>query len=272
MSSLPKGRSAYSPRAYATRACLMERVACDPGGAEQLLEPGVRSALRRELPGQTALGPFKTEIANYATLAFSSRRAHKAETEAQAYFSIGVLHDNVGQFHAALESYRQFRETAVAMRDPVAEALASNCTHTLSRARRPRTPRARALKARTLETSSSLSLFEGAVGEHTRVVPRRRGAARGPRSVSLSPSLSREWGLSEPRCDLEWRAGMGVDCMLSACPPSAAAGFGAAQLSEQAQASRQRPVMIWDARFLLDLVSKRLRFLEFFFFQIRYDR
>ena len=159
-------RSAFSPRAYVTRRTLLDRIAESPGDAERLLEPGAKS-MAEELPEQSALGPFKTEVSNYTMLAFSSQRAGKREMEAQAYFAIGVLHDNVGQYGSALESYGQFLEVARKMGDRVAEGLAYNS--------------------------------------------------------------------------------MGVDCMLSACPPSPSGGFGANQLGDAARAHLRRAIEYHDA-------------------------
>ena len=160
-------RSAYSPRAYVTRRTLLDKIGESPGDAERLLEPGATKNVAEELPEQSALGPFKTEVSNYTMLAFSSQRAGKREMEAQAYFAIGVLHDNVGQYGTALESYGSFLDVARKMQDRVAEGLAYNS--------------------------------------------------------------------------------MGVDCMLSACPPSPSGGFGANQLGEGAVAHLRRAIEFHDA-------------------------
>lgn len=163
-------RSAYSPRAYVTRRTLLDKISESPNETELLLDPSNAASSRiagDELPEQSALGPFKTEVSNYTMLAFSSQRAGKREMEAQAYFAIGVLHDNVGQHGQALESYGSFLDVAKKMQDRTAEGLAFNS--------------------------------------------------------------------------------MGVDCMLSACPPSASTGFGAAQLSATARASLRRAVEYHDA-------------------------
>ena len=163
-------RSAYSPRAYVTRRTLLDKISESPNETELLLDPSNAASSRiagDELPEQSALGPFKTEVSNYTMLAFSSQRAGKREMEAQAYFAIGVLHDNVGQYGQALESYGSFLDVAKKMQDRTAEGLAFNS--------------------------------------------------------------------------------MGVDCMLSACPPSASTGFGAAQLSATARASLRRAVEYHDA-------------------------
>ena len=163
-------RSAYSPRAYVTRRTLLDKISESPGETEVLLDPTNPAASRiagDELPEQSALGPFKTEVSNYTMLAFSSQRAGKREMEAQAYFAIGVLHDNVGQYAQALESFASFLDVAKKMQDRTAEGLAYNS--------------------------------------------------------------------------------MGVDCMLSACPPSASTGFGAAQLSDAARASLRRAVEYHEA-------------------------
>ncbi|KAJ1446114.1 hypothetical protein M885DRAFT_625538 [Pelagophyceae sp. CCMP2097] len=123
-------RSAYSPRAYVMRRTLLAHLAADPRGAERLLEAGSKAArlVPAPLPEPAALGPFKTEVANYHMLAFSSQRAGRLEMEAQAHFALGVLHDNVCQFDVALASYRAFAAVAVKLGDAGAEALAHNCT------------------------------------------------------------------------------------------------------------------------------------------------
>jgi hypothetical protein len=107
-------RSAYSPRAYVMRRTLLAHLAADPRGAERLLEAGSKAArlVPAPLPEPAALGPFKTEVANYHMLAFSSQRAGRLEMEAQAHFALGVLHDNVCQFDVALASQAPAPETS----------------------------------------------------------------------------------------------------------------------------------------------------------------
>ena len=61
---------------------------------------------------------------DYAMLAFACKRAGKTRDEARAYYSEGVLCDNLGWYKAAIKCYKQF---LAIIGDHHSEALAYNC-------------------------------------------------------------------------------------------------------------------------------------------------
>lgn len=63
-------------------------------------------------------------------LAFSSRRAGRHQMEGAAYFSMGVLYDNMSQYTKALDCYKKFVAVCQKLNDLSGEALAYNCIGT----------------------------------------------------------------------------------------------------------------------------------------------
>mmetsp|Transcript_28643 Transcript_28643/g.37537 ORF Transcript_28643/g.37537 Transcript_28643/m.37537 type:complete len:424 (-) Transcript_28643:254-1525(-) len=70
---------------------------------------------------------YRVQIRDLSTLASSSRRGGRIETEALAHYSLGVLYDNIGMLNKAIDSYLSYLDTTKRLRDPVQEALALNC-------------------------------------------------------------------------------------------------------------------------------------------------
>lgn len=66
-------------------------------------------------------------LKDYKLLAFACKRAGKARDEGRAHYSIGVLYDNLGNYHAAIQSYQQFLAICKSIGDTHGEALAYNC-------------------------------------------------------------------------------------------------------------------------------------------------
>ncbi len=116
--------------------------------------PDLRKPLRIELPayfntprrselaeqeekGLPGIGRFTVEseervriqkrLKDYQHLALACRRAKKAKDEGRAYYSMGVLLDNIGCLTRALEYYERFLVICKAVNDQHGEALAYNC-------------------------------------------------------------------------------------------------------------------------------------------------
>ena len=66
-------------------------------------------------------------LKDYDILAFACRRAGKSRDEGRAYYSTGVLYDNLGKYKLAVESYKKFLQVCKAIGDVHGEALAYNC-------------------------------------------------------------------------------------------------------------------------------------------------
>lgn len=47
-------------------------------------------------------------LKDYDILAFACRRAGKSRDEGRAYYSTGVLYDNLGKYKLAVDSYKKF--------------------------------------------------------------------------------------------------------------------------------------------------------------------
>lgn len=60
-------------------------------------------------------------------LAFGCRRAGKVRDEGRAYYSIGVLYDNIKKYSKALTYYQKFLQVCKSINDTHGEALAYNC-------------------------------------------------------------------------------------------------------------------------------------------------
>ena len=123
-------RAAFSPAAATARRDVLKALGAVDDAATFLdprtAEGNKLRSLDRAVPDPAARGPFDTAVSNFRHLAFSSRRAGRRETEAQAYFSIAVMHDNAGNLDEALRAYGQFLQVAREVDDTAAEALAYN--------------------------------------------------------------------------------------------------------------------------------------------------
>merc|ERR1719311_447336 len=60
-------------------------------------------------------------------LTFACRRANKVREEGRAHFSMGVLHDNLGQYEKAIKSYANFLKVCKECHDLQGCALAYHC-------------------------------------------------------------------------------------------------------------------------------------------------
>jgi hypothetical protein len=47
-------------------------------------------------------------LKDYELLAFACRRAGKQRDEGRAYFSMGILNDNIGEWSRAIDCYKKF--------------------------------------------------------------------------------------------------------------------------------------------------------------------
>jgi len=52
---------------------------------------------------------YKKRIKDYSMLAFACKRANKLRDEGRAYYSSGVLYDNLGQYQKAIMCYQKFQ-------------------------------------------------------------------------------------------------------------------------------------------------------------------
>ena len=66
-------------------------------------------------------------LKDYGILAFACKRAGKSRDEGRAYYSTGVLYDNLGKFKDAINQYQKFLQVCRAIGDVHGEALAYNC-------------------------------------------------------------------------------------------------------------------------------------------------
>ena len=66
-------------------------------------------------------------LKDYEILAFACKRAGKARDEGRAYYSTGVLYDNIGNYRKAVTHYDKFLKVCIAIGDSHGEALAYNC-------------------------------------------------------------------------------------------------------------------------------------------------
>lgn len=72
------------------------------------------------------LAGVKNSMKDFSTMAFSSHRAGKKDMEALAYSSLGIIHDNLGDFHLAINSYQQYLQISVEMGDIAGQLKALN--------------------------------------------------------------------------------------------------------------------------------------------------
>lgn len=66
-------------------------------------------------------------LKDYNILAFACKRAGKSRDEGRAYYSTGVLYDNLGKYKQAIEQYKKFLQVCKAIGDVHGEALSYNC-------------------------------------------------------------------------------------------------------------------------------------------------
>ena len=66
-------------------------------------------------------------LRDYELLAFACRRAGKQRDEGRAYFSMGILYDNLGEWKKAVDCYKRFLNVCKAIGDVHGEGLAYNC-------------------------------------------------------------------------------------------------------------------------------------------------
>lgn len=66
-------------------------------------------------------------LKDYNILAFACKRAGKSRDEGRAYYSTGVLFDNLGKYKQAIEQYKRFLQVCKAIGDVHGEALSYNC-------------------------------------------------------------------------------------------------------------------------------------------------
>jgi len=50
----------------------------------------------------------KKRLKDYDILAFACKRAGKSRDEGRAYYSTGVLYDNLGKYRQAVDQYKKF--------------------------------------------------------------------------------------------------------------------------------------------------------------------
>jgi len=70
---------------------------------------------------------IQKRLKDYNLLAFACKRGKKAKDEGRAYYSIGVLYDNIGALSKATLYYEKFLEICKVVNDKHGEALAYNC-------------------------------------------------------------------------------------------------------------------------------------------------
>lgn len=67
-----------------------------------------------------------TSIKDYSILSLSAKRAGKRTIEGAAYYSMGVLYDNLGKYTKAIEQYSKFLHVCESTEDALGQALAYN--------------------------------------------------------------------------------------------------------------------------------------------------
>jgi hypothetical protein len=66
-------------------------------------------------------------LKDYDLLSFACRRAGKTRDEGRAYYSMGVLYDNIGKYKLGVANYKKFLAVCKSIGDVHGEALAYNC-------------------------------------------------------------------------------------------------------------------------------------------------
>jgi tetratricopeptide (TPR) repeat protein len=70
---------------------------------------------------------WKQQIADLKLLADSASRSGNIYQALQAYHKMGVIHDNEGNHHEAIQKYKQFLSLCITSKNTQGEALAYNC-------------------------------------------------------------------------------------------------------------------------------------------------
>ncbi|KAM3147260.1 hypothetical protein pb186bvf_000511 [Paramecium bursaria] len=81
----------------------------------------------KQLPELNIILSSKRRLKDYEMLAFACKRAGKLKDEGRAYYSIGVLYDNLGKWQKAIEYYEKFLQICQTLQDSHAQGLAHNC-------------------------------------------------------------------------------------------------------------------------------------------------
>ena len=129
--------SSFSPAAFSRRKYDIAHIVAQPpppppgaggsAGASSSTPAKSLSAVRKATPSMENKGVMLLQVADFKTLAFSSRRAGRHQMEGVAYFGMAVLHDNMAAYGKALDCYKKFVATCQKLDDRVGEALAYNC-------------------------------------------------------------------------------------------------------------------------------------------------
>eukprot|EP01038_Epipyxis_sp_PR26KG_P015572 gene15572-21027_t len=108
-------------------SCFNQEFISDAHGQNiaKLLEHTANTVGSGEAGNNDAL--IKTQIKDFNALALSSKRSNKKDEEATAYVSLGVIHDNQKQFHAAIENYKSYLKICEEISDTIGIACACNC-------------------------------------------------------------------------------------------------------------------------------------------------
>ena len=70
---------------------------------------------------------YRKRLKDYAILAFACKRANKLRDEGRAYYSSGVLYDNLGQYQEAIKWYEKFLAVCQKIGDAHGIGLSYNC-------------------------------------------------------------------------------------------------------------------------------------------------
>jgi tetratricopeptide (TPR) repeat protein len=70
---------------------------------------------------------IQKRLRDYELLAMACKRSKKPKDEGRAYYSMGVLYDNVGWIKKAIQCYHKFLAICKGVNDQHGEALAYNC-------------------------------------------------------------------------------------------------------------------------------------------------
>ena len=100
-------KNAFSPMALsATKSALPELLGVGKGNSEESKGGSAKGGDN----GSAAVAGTQTAIADFSTLAFSSKRSGKKDKEAIAYVSLGVIYDNQGNQQKAIENYQLYAD------------------------------------------------------------------------------------------------------------------------------------------------------------------
>ena len=114
--------NAFSPAALAVGKKTLKSIVGSKGNPELPPLDSLTSAPNMEQDAQ-----IKTSIRDFTVLAFSSKRAGKKDVEATAYLSLGVIHDNQGDYLKAIENYKLYLQICEEVNDSAGSACACNC-------------------------------------------------------------------------------------------------------------------------------------------------